>query len=131
MLSLGLNDDWHTSSSIGLRPQHFKDILSYDTSWHVFLPKLAAFVQLVLEGRTPSIVYFALLLCCQFDCPMKNGGNYSFAGGCTLVPCGKIAAGSLASASRRCRNSSPCSQDVRWQAQRSPLDYQAGFQQHY
>lgn len=93
MLSLGLNDDWHTSSSIGLRPQHFKDILSYDTSWHVFLPKLAAFVQLVLEGRTPSIVYFALLLCCQFDCPMKNGGNYSFAGGCTLVPCGKIAAG--------------------------------------
>ena len=40
----------------GLRPQHFKDMLSDYTSQHFLLPALVSFVQLVLEGRTPSSI---------------------------------------------------------------------------
>ena len=38
----------------GFRPQHLKNMLLVDSSRQVLLLALTAFVQLVLEGRTPT-----------------------------------------------------------------------------
>ena len=40
----------------GLGPQHLKDMVSVASNSQVLLPALTAFVQLVLEGRTPTFI---------------------------------------------------------------------------
>ena len=68
----------------GLRPQHLKDMLSDQISNHVLLPALASFVQLVLEGRTPSSIrplFFGANLTALHK---KGGGIRPIAVGCTL-----------------------------------------------
>ena len=68
----------------GLRPQHLKDMLSVQTSHHVLLPALVSFVQLVLEGRTPSSVrpfFFGANLTALHK---KDGGIRPIAVSCTL-----------------------------------------------
>ena len=68
----------------GLRPQHLKDMLSDDSSRHVFLPALAFFVQLVLEGRTPTSIrpfFFGANLTALLK---KQGGVRPISVSCTL-----------------------------------------------
>ena len=68
----------------GLRPQHLKDTVSVASSAQVLLPALTAFVQLVLEGRTPTFVrpyFFGANLTAIHK---SNGGVRPIAVGCTL-----------------------------------------------
>ena len=68
----------------GLRPQHLKDMVSVASNSQVLLPALTAFVQLVLEGRTPTFIrpYFfgANLTAIR----KSDGGVRPIAVGCTL-----------------------------------------------
>ena len=68
----------------GLRPQHLKDMLADQTSYHVLLPTLVSFVQLVLEGRTPPSIrpfFFGANLTALHK---KDGGIRPIAVSCTL-----------------------------------------------
>ena len=68
----------------GLRPQHLKDMISGNGSCHVLVTALASFVQLLLEGRTPTSVrpfFFGANLTALRK---KQGGVRPIAVGCTL-----------------------------------------------
>ena len=68
----------------GLRPQHLKDMVSVASSAQVLLPALTAYVQLVLEGRTPIFIrpyFFGANLTAIHK---SNGGVRPIAVGCTL-----------------------------------------------
>ena len=68
----------------GLRPQHLKDMISVEESSQVLLPALTAFVNHVIEGRTPPSIrpffFGANLTALQ----KKDGGVRPIAVGCTL-----------------------------------------------
>ena len=68
----------------GLRPQHLKDMVSVASSSQVFLPALTAFVQLMLEGRTPTFIRTYFFGANLTAIRKSDGGVRPIAVGCTL-----------------------------------------------
>ena len=79
----------------GLRPQHLKDILSDRDSRKVLLPALVSFVQLVLEGTTPSSVRPFFFKANLRALHKKQGDIRPIAVSCTLSRLTAKVAGSL------------------------------------
>jgi len=67
-----------------LRPQHLKDMISEDSSRHAVITALNSFVQLLMEGKTPTSIqpffFGANLTALQ----KKLGGIRPITVGCTL-----------------------------------------------
>ena len=81
----------------GLRPQHLKDMMSDNGGRQVLLPALASFIQLVLEGRTPTSIRpfsFGANLTALLK---KQGGVRPIVVGCTLRRLGAKVAGAKVS----------------------------------
>ena len=69
---------------MALRPQHLKDMVSVASSSQVLLPALTAFVQLVLEGRTPTFIRPYFFGANLTAISKSDGGVRPIAVGCTL-----------------------------------------------